>query len=138
MATWELILWIIWQLPQCLVGALMYPFMKNKKLVRYDNYVWYFEASNMSGGISLGCFVYLSPIQAKHEATIRHEMGHTVQSKLLSWTYLLVIGVPSILWAWLSGDDKCYYSFYTESWANKIAKLDLRHYNGKCYPIIVD
>lgn len=136
MATWELILWIIWQLPQCLVGGIMYLFMKDKKLVRYDNYTWVFEASNMAGGISLGCFAFVSPTAAKHEATIRHELGHATQSKLLSWTYLLVIGLPSLLWAWLGDDNKCYYSFYTESWANKIAKLGLRNYKGKCYVVV--
>lgn len=37
--------------------------------------------------------------------------------------YLIVIGLPSLLWAWL-GDSiapgKSYYWFYTERWADRL------------------
>ena len=54
------ILLILWQLPQCLVGLVMLPFLGKLRLVRYTNYCWAFEGEKMSGGISLGCFIFLS------------------------------------------------------------------------------
>ena len=37
------ILLILWQLPQCLVGLVMLPFLGKLRLVRYENYCWAFE-----------------------------------------------------------------------------------------------
>ena len=45
-----------------------------------------------------------------------------MQSQKLGWFYLFIIGIPSILNAWLRF-TKCYYDFYTEKWANKLANL---------------
>lgn len=120
------IFWIIAQLPQVIIAILMLPFLGTKKLIRKENYCWIYECSAMSGGISLGCFIFLSPYSAKREATIRHELGHVKQSHRLMWVYLLVIGIPSILWAMFHG-NKCYYNFYTESWANKLAGLGVKN-----------
>lgn len=124
---WEIIkqiFFIIWQLPQIIVALVMWPFMGTKKLIRKENYCWIYECSKMSGGISLGCFIYLSPSCAKKEEVIRHELGHIKQSHMLSWLYLIVIGLPSILWATFHG-PACYYSFYTENWANKLMGLSV-------------
>lgn len=57
------------------------------------------------------------------QKTIHHEYGHTRQSLYLGWLYLLIIGLPSITWAWLHSSFKCfstvsYYDFYTEKWAD--------------------
>ena len=48
-------------------------------------------------------------------------MNHVKQSKILGPLYLLVIGIPSILHAWLNDYIHCcanhnegYYHFYTE------------------------
>ena len=120
------ILLSIWQLPQTIIGLLMLPFMKNKKLVadRHFNLCW--ESESMSGGISLGPFAYVSELSSYEESISHEEDGHTVQSKILGPLYLLVVGLPSIIWA-MSYDYKkqCYYSFYTESWANKCAGLEV-------------
>lgn len=117
----------IWQLPQCLIAILMMPFIGKMKLLSYKNYCYAFECSKMSGGISLGCFAFLSPISSKDEAKILHEQkGHVKQSHILSWLYLIIIGLPSILWAScyrLLGFTN-YYQFYTEKWANKLANLE--------------
>ena len=116
------ILLIIWQLPQVLVGLVMLPFLGKLRLIRHENYCWIFEAENMSGAISLGCFIFLSKRSAKKEETIRHELGHVKQSHMLGWLYLFIIGIPSIIWAMTNG-NKCYYSFYTEAWANYLMGL---------------
>ena len=114
---------IIWQLPQVLVALIMMPFLGKLRLVEYRDYCWAFEASNMSGGISLGCFIFLSKYSAKSKTTIAHEYGHTVDSKKMGIFYLFFIGLPSICWAAFKPKNKCYYTFYTEQLANKHAGL---------------
>lgn len=120
------ILLFIWQLPQNLVALVMMPFMGKLRLIRYKNYNYCFEGEKMSGGISLGSFCYVSKWSAKSEETVAHEQdGHVKQSHLLGPLYLIVIGIPSITWAWtfrLLG-FKNYYAFYTETWANRWAGL---------------
>ena len=115
------ILLIIWQLPQIIVALFMLPFLGDKKLIKYDNYCWAYECEKMSGAISLGCFIFLSRYSAKRETTIAHEYGHVKQSHILSWCYL-ILGMCSLMNAWLRFTE-CYYDYWTESWANKLAGL---------------
>lgn len=137
----EILLWI-WQLPQNLLGLILLLFYKpEKKLVaKNGNYVYF--AKNMPGGISLGKYSIISKsyytYSAKSDDTkaleldvTKHEaLGHGTQSKYLGPFYLLVIGLPSIIWASLYGDTKWfpytkngYYKFYTEKWADKLAGI---------------
>ena len=67
-------------------------------------------------------------IGSKYELTVRHEHGHQIQSKILGPLYLLVIGIPSLIWAWLYGPvikytRNGYYRFYTEKWADKLGEV---------------
>lgn len=50
----------------------------------------------MRSGITLGNYIIVNNI--KH---LRHELGHTRQSKILGPLYLLVIGLPSLIHAGL-------------------------------------
>ena len=114
----------------------MMPFMGKLTKLCYRNYCVCYVAEKMSGGISLGNFAYVSPRSAKEPTTIAHEIdGHTKQSKLLGPLYLLIIGIPSISWAYLRDREKYpnYYAFYTESWANKCAGLIVKEINGYYY-----
>ena len=90
-------------------------------------------ATKMKGGISLGKYsiVNIGHYRLKLENsllrdTVRHEaIGHAKQSLYLGWLYLLVIGLPSIIWASLYGtlikpSRNGYYKFYTERWADKL------------------
>jgi len=49
--------------------------------------------------------------------------------KIIFWVVVavLVIGLPSVLWAWL-GDrvapDKSYYWFYTERWTDRLGGVE--------------
>ena len=131
------ILLILWQLPQCLVGLVMLPFLGKLRLVRYTNYCWAFEAEKMAGGISLGCFIFLSKYSGKKETTIRHEYGHVKQSHMLGWLYLIVIGLPSILNA-MFGFTDCYHDFYPEAWANKLMGLKVKYGSYSCTLYIPD
>ena len=49
-----------------------------------------------------------------------------MQSRMLGWLYLFVIGIPSILWAawWNEGQNRSYYSFYTERWADRLGGVE--------------
>lgn len=115
------ILLYIWQLPQNLLGLLLRAIYKgndsdyNGAIVR--------RSTKMGGGISLGKYIIIN--QWLTNKTIMHEYGHSIQSKYLGWLYLLVIGLPSIIWAGLYGSvvketPDGYYKFYTEKWANKL------------------
>lgn len=63
------------------------------------------------------------------EFTIKHELGHCIQSKYLGPLYLLVIGIPSITWVMLRRmipklrKNYSYYDFYTEKFANKLMNI---------------
>ena len=130
-----LILSIIWQLPQNIVALVMLPFMGKLKLVSFRKFCWCIEGQNMSGGISLGNIAIVSHAEAKREVYVAHEqLGHTVQSKILGPLYLFVIGIPSIIHAWLHKKCPCYYHFYTEKWANKCAGIKTYYTaSGRCY-----
>lgn len=126
---------ILWQLPQCVIGLLMLPFLGKLELVGKRNYAWAFKSKKMMGGISLGCFIFLDTYTSKRETAIAHELdGHTKDSKMWGPLYLFVIGLPSILNAWIGFTD-CYYDFFTERWANKHAGLGV---DTKCRLYFID
>jgi hypothetical protein len=122
------ILLFVWQLPQNIVAIVMLPFLGKRTLIRVDKYCFAFEAENMSGGISLGNFIFLSSYSAIKEETILHEYGHVVDSHIMGPLYLLIIGIPSILNAAFNFTN-CYYDWFPEKWANKHAGLKV---DNKC------
>ena len=121
------ILLCIWQIPQLLVAVIMMPFLGKIELIAYRHFNFCYKAEKMNGAISLGPIAFVSNYSSKNECVIAHELdGHTMQSKILGIFYLLVIGIPSIIWAGTYDYKKtCYYSFYTESNANYFAKLEV-------------
>ena len=121
------ILLCIWQLPQLLVALIMYPFLGRKRVITRRHYNICIEGEYMRGGISLGPIAYVSPKLSDLPASVAHETdGHTVQSKRTGWLYLIIYGIPSILWAWYHDSSKgCYYEFYTEKSANEFAGLEV-------------
>ena len=100
-----------WQLPQNLLGLALYHCYKGYEVCTKETCGERIKcklSSNMRSGITLGNFKHL-----------RHELGHTRQSKILGPLYLLVIGLPSLIHAGLHSKvckDKNYYHFYTEHW----------------------
>ena len=117
----------IWQLPQNILALLYWlriTIEKDKVVVGETKWSRAYSAKTMSGGISLGMYCFLSPTLAKRQESVAHELlGHTVQSRILGPLYLIIIGLPSLLNA-AFGFTKCYYSFYTEAWANFCAGLE--------------
>lgn len=145
------ILQFTWCLPQTLVGLAVLLVCKVRKAdtLRYKRTV-VSVYPNKQGSVSLGMFIMVHSLPLTTETDkmkfdvydpklkmrigqadtlLRHEHGHTIQSMILGPLFLLVIGLPSIVWAGLF-DGYCqkhgvsYYSFYTERWADKISGIE--------------
>ena len=90
--------------------------------------------------VSLGLFVFTGtelpkdkraenriPDEEMEKRLLVHEYGHTIQSIILGPLYLIIIGLPSMIWAkttyFSKKDIRIPYSdFYTESWANYLGE----------------
>lgn len=130
-----------WQLPQNALGAIVKKVCKAEPCTTYkdaDVYYW-----RVAGGMSLGKYIFV-PFDTDGlmwyddnryyrsdyaKEFIKHEYGHTIQSKYLGWFYLLVIGLPSLIWAqcfagYRQKHNVSYYDFYTESWADKLGGVE--------------
>lgn len=119
----------IWEFPQ---NALGYIILKMTKAEHYFNY----EKANVycwtiSGGLSLGKYIFV-PFRTDTpthiygvQRYVKHEYGHSMQSKYLGRFYLIVIGLPSLIWCgcfekYRAKHGISYYSFYTEKWADML------------------
>ncbi len=125
-------LWYLWELPQNLLGLILFRLYSAGCMCREAPYgdarVLYSE--RMRGGISLGRHIilpwkYLWNSSSYVRMAHGHEYGHTVQSRRLGWLYLVVIGLPSLTWAWAHSTFKRlqsvdYYSFWTEKNADEL------------------
>lgn len=122
----------IWQLPQNLLGLIMLLFMKPH--ISKENYkgITVVVSKKMRGGISLGNYIILS--ENYGDKTTRqdvwdHEWGHTRDSRMFEPLYLIVIGLPSLIWAWTYGrlvpyTHNGYYKFYTEKRADRLGGVE--------------
>ena len=128
------ILCLIWEFPQTALG---YIILKITKAETYrlgwcgcDVYSW-----KLGGGLSLGKYIFI-PFKPKEFNNgilqyIKHEHGHSLQSKYLGWFYLLIIGLPSLIWCKCFGEYRrkrgvSYYAFYTEKWADRLGEVERR------------
>lgn len=136
----------IWELPQNIAGISVYLFFKIfygcelisirsypdldnetlevKKNFFYDNlYIFSFWSRGMSGGITLGQFVFVDKGSKDDEKTLKHEGGgHGKQGLFLGPVYLIVIGLNSIIHAAFH-NCKYYYHFWTEKWADQLGDV---------------
>ena len=137
MKTLKNILLYLWQLPQNLLGLLLVAVLRPEKSYSLDNGSIVYFSKRMPGGISLGKYSIVASYHFRESLeetfkrdTVRHEaIGHAMQSRYLGWLYLIVIGLPSIVWAALYGSviktsRTVYYRFYTERWADKLAGVN--------------
>lgn len=118
------ILLIIWGLPQNILGSIIWFICKVCKKNPVDKYkgkvivFW-----NLRSGLSLGNFIFVNRTASQN--TKDHEYGHTIQSDILGPLFLIVIGLPSIVWAgcfdrYREKHNVSYYYFYTEKWADAL------------------
>jgi len=122
------ILNITWGILQTFIGFIGFLIFIGKPHYRYKGSIVTVVKGSW-GGISLGAFIFIDEDIPKNRAPesdfINHEYGHCLQSIILGPIYLLVIGLPSIIWAWLFEswrykNRKSYYWLYTESWADRL------------------
>ncbi len=111
----------IWCLPQLVIGYIVKLIFKAKKDER-GLYIW-----NLGYGLSLDKFIFVH--KNASENTIKHEQGHTKQSRMLGPLYLFVVGIPSAIWChcfegYRQKHNKSYYDFYCEKWADKLGGVD--------------
>lgn len=119
------VLLYLWQLPQNLLGLLLRLFYKQDNMVAYRGKIIR-VCKGFPGGISLGNTIITNRYPNNQNAwnDTKHEYGHSVQSKYLGWFYLIVIGIPSLLWAAIHKSSMgSYYAFYTEAWADKLGNV---------------
>ena len=130
MRTTDILLYL-WELPQNLVGLALTKALGPGEAETYRN-ARVLKSEKMRGGISLGRYIIVDARSAGPHI-VRHEWGHTRQSRLLGPFYLPVIGIPSLLWAawWRPGRKHGYFSFYTERWADRLAGLRPPSVNGR-------
>ena len=129
------IFWFIWGLPQNIFGLILYSFcyIKSKKNPKASqgkiNDSYYCSVPGNGSAISLGMFIIVFGIYEDYTHLLKHEYGHSIQSKILGPLYFIIIGLPSIIWAGcFKGYRKTmhysYYWFYTEKWANKLGGVE--------------
>lgn len=120
----KLLRWI-WEFPQCLLGFILTLCYKVEYKETFKGIPIY--AGKFPGGISLGLYILMSENNYKYNRsfTKEHEWGHTRQSLYLGPLYLLIIGLPSIVWAAIYNNSwNCsYYDFYTEKFADKLGNV---------------
>jgi hypothetical protein len=86
---------------------------------------------NYLSGFSLGRYIFLHDEYRTADfdftAAVRHECGHSIQSRMTGWLYLFVVGIPSVY-----GNLKArrnperaerYYQHYPENWADRLGKV---------------
>lgn len=125
---------MFWELPQNIIGAFLFIFFGvfSDSVILDDDDSLEMYSPMMRGAISLGIFrvyayKYLGNGARYVELVRKHEKeGHRKQSMMLGPLYLIVIGLPSLIWATLHSSVRRlrtvdYYSFYTEKWADRLA-----------------
>ena len=122
------ILKYFWQLPQLIAALIYYWYLKRKDEIldtcTCQGAIVFIKRKSCDS-VTLGNHIFLSPRAT--DTTVRHEWGHTRQSLILGPLYLIVIGIPSIIWAEthrIIAPNKPYDWFYTEAWANKLGDVD--------------
>ena len=113
----------IWCFPQMLVGLII------RIATRAEHHGDHYRYNYKHGSVTLGTYIFLCPSHWGDEETLKHEQGHIKQSYILGWLYLIVIGLPSLIWcccfdSYRRKYNKSYYDFYTEAWANKLGGVE--------------
>ena len=126
-----ILLWI-WQFPQHLVALILWLITKPVFLEHYNGHKVY-RVKQKFLGVSLGRYIFLSTHYQL--PTIKHEYGHSIQSLWLGPFYLLIIGIPSLVFCYLrdrlfhkkwdmSKRIQWYYKQPTEKSADKLGGVD--------------
>lgn len=118
----------IWQFPQNLIALIYRAYLDDKGMIlaiEYYKGVIIYYTKDTVGNVSLGDNIFISATAPGR--IVKHEWGHTRQSLILGPLYLIVIGIPSIIWASVHkkiAPNTSYFDFFTEKWADKLGGVD--------------
>lgn len=122
----------ILEFPQNLMGFMAFKYYTKRLHRPYYQYkdAYVTHVNGRWGAISLSKYIFADDAYYQSDL-IKHEYGHTIQSKLLLILYLPIIGLPSLIWSRLFRwyrirSNKSYYWLYTESWANKLGGYEAK------------
>ena len=112
-----------WGIVQNVIGGILFALLGRGKAEIYRGAL--VRRWNLSGSMTLGMFILMD--RGHGEDVLAHEWGHTVQSVILGPLYLVVVGIPSLMWAGLPyferyrrRKNRSYYWLYCEAWATRI------------------
>lgn len=121
----------IWELPQNILGIIIWLFSRRYiSKAEVIHHKLFFLTKGF--GVSLGSFIFWSESIAETEQKIprikAHEYGHAIQSLIFGPLYLILIGIPSFSRYFYSSlyfkikktGWKNYYKGYPENWADKL------------------
>lgn len=109
----------LWQLPQNLIGLAYTAYCLDRVSVTKQRGAVFYATRHVRGGVALGRYVFISPLNIDREPVYDHEYGHVRQSRMLGPLWLFIVAIPSGLHnLFCRASD--YYHFYTESWANRL------------------
>ena len=122
-----------WELPQTLVALVFMLFFKTQGIAG-NSRIWRVHFSSFLTCASLGEFIFFAKRFVggpSWEETVRHETGHSVQSRIFGPLYLILIALPSSIWNLLSRMDNRagrwfaghYYDTPWEHGANVLGKV---------------
>ena len=124
----------LWQLPQHILGliVLVIVWWRNgiASIERLPEgvIVYRYYRNRITWGVSLGPHIFLS--LHHDDITVRHEYGHSLQSRMLGPLYLVVVGIPSFVratWWWIRRlPSRNYYGGYPEAWADRLGGVRRR------------
>ena len=127
-----------WGIIQTSLGLLLFIYFINRPHYLYKGSIVTTSARprtfHFEGGISTELFIFVTHDIKKEQIndsnSIKHEYGHCLQSTLLGPLYLIIIGIPSLIWMiffrnWRMQHNKKYMSWvYTEFWADRWGKVN--------------
>ena len=147
----QALLRFVWELPQLLLG---YCYAQLRNITGHIKRVEYLGGATYAiddgrgdwcyKGISLSCFINIwltNTVNTDFEYAVRHsfgqilmhEYGHTKDSLRLGWLYLFIVGLPSLISAYLQGiRGHRHKDLYAEKWANRHAQ---RYFGEKIHDL---
>ncbi|MBN1298812.1 MAG: hypothetical protein JW997_03900 [Actinobacteria bacterium] len=101
-------------------------FAVKKRVSGFQNYKYgtIYYIREFPGGLSLSFLIFINEKYKDNLAMIKHEYGHSIQSAILGWLYLPVVGLPSIIRAIIWNIKKYraqdYFRRFPENWADSL------------------
>lgn len=133
MKTLKNIILFIWQMPQALLGYLLLLLVYTPKYVCEVDGVKMYFVDRIAQAVNFGQFslissrIYRNVDDISELNVVKHELGHSKQSKMLSWLYPFVVMIPAYFWSRHFRKQKLrsvrYFDFFTEKWADRLGNV---------------